>query len=215
MYFGILQRHGLSVAVVRGAEPLRAPTRARSRRRHLRGRGNGDRHHPRAGDRDRAECRRARDPGGVHPRRCRHRGAGVGRARGGAGAGATPLPVGPRAGGVAAHAGLHRDPQRPATRLLPQHLQGRRRRHPHHRRHPVRGHRRAASLPVLGRARRQGGVLRHPGGPDRARRHLQHRGGERGAGGGRPPGACASPTRSRCPPTWSPSSWASWRPPRR
>ena len=59
---------------------------------------------------------------------------------------------------------LHRHPERPAARLLPQHLQGRRGRLPRHRGHPVRGHRRPPRLPLLGRARVQGGLRRHAGG---------------------------------------------------
>ena len=55
---------------------------------------------------------------------------------------------------------------------------------PRHRGHPVRGHRRAARLPVLGRARVQGGVRRHPRGPGAAGRGLEHA----GESARRPPG---------------------------
>ena len=47
---------------------------------------------------------------------------------------------------------LHGHSQRPPPRVLPQQLQGRRRGRPHDGRHPVRGDRRAAGVPVLGRA---------------------------------------------------------------
>ena len=79
--------------------------------------------------------------------------------------------------------GVPRRAERPAPRLLPFHLRRRRRRHPHDRHHAVRGGRRPARLPVLGRTRPQGRVRHHPDRPRRARRHLQRpRGGARGPG---------------------------------
>ena len=66
--------------------------------------------------------------------------------------------------------------QRPAQRLLPQHVhrRGRRRAGPRH--HPVRGHRRPAGLSLLGRARRSRPVFaRHPRGPRRPAGRVQRR----------------------------------------
>ena len=58
---------------------------------------------------------------------------------------------------------LHRRAQRPAARLLPQHLRGGRRQRAGDRRHPVRTGGRPAGLPVLGRAGVQGVLRREPG----------------------------------------------------
>ena len=57
--------------------------------------------------------------------------------------------------------GLHGHAQRQAPRLLPLHLQRRRRERAGHRHHPDAGHRLPPGLPVLGRARLQGRLRRH------------------------------------------------------
>ena len=94
--------------------------------------------------------------------------------------------------GVAA---VHRHPQRQAARLLPLHLHRRRRRRAGDRHHPVRGHRRPAGLPVLGRARLQGGLRRHPRGrPDGLAGRVQRR-------RGRPTRPADGPRRGRASPT--------------
>ena len=63
--------------------------------------------------------------------------------------------------------GVPGDLERPAARLLSLHLHGRRRADAHDRHHAVRGGGRPARVPLLGRARPQGGVRDHRG---RARR---------------------------------------------
>ena len=93
---------------------------------------------------------------------------------------------------------LHGNPERSPPRLLPQHLQGRRRASPTRSpppssRRPTRG----AAFPCWDEPAAQGGVRRDARGPGGARRHLQHGGGERGAGGTGAPGRDASPTRIR------------------
>ena len=70
---------------------------------------------------------------------------------------------------------VHRHPQRQAARLLPLDLHRHRRRRPGHRHHPVRGHRRPPGLPVLGRARLQGRLRRHPRRRRRPGRRLERR----------------------------------------
>ena len=121
---------------------------------------------------------------------------------------AEPLAIG--AGSPAAD--LPRDAQRQAPRLLPLGLQGPERRDAHDGRHPVRGHRRPPCIPLLGRAGVQGRLRRHARHRPRAHRGVQHahrvRDDARAAAR-----SSASPTPSRCPPTWWRSWSASWRPP--
>ena len=110
----------------------------------VRGRGDGHRHRPRAGDRDRAERRRAR-----RSTRCRSSDAAGTVVQGSAAvlderrsgrASSSRRPIAP--GEWRLRLAFTGHPQRPAARLLPQHLQGRGRRSPRDRRHAVRGHRR-------------------------------------------------------------------------
>ena len=58
---------------------------------------------------------------------------------------------------------VHRHPQRQAARLLPQHVRRRRRQRARHRHDADAGDRLPAGVPVLGRARVQGGVRHHAG----------------------------------------------------
>ena len=77
-------------------------------------------------------------------------------------------------------------PERPAPRLLSQHLQGRRRADARHGGDAVRGRRRAPRVPVLGRAGPQGRVRRDARGARGLHRDLEHGARPRGAGGARP-----------------------------
>ena len=83
---------------------------------------------------------------------------------------------------------LRRDQPRHA-RLLPQHVRRRRRPRTRAGRNPVRGPARPRRVPVLRRARVQGGVRRHPRGPRRPARALQ-RAGDRTRGMRRRPRPC-------------------------
>ena len=204
----------LPPAARRRADPLRPPPRTRPEHLHLRRRGNrhpdrpgGDPRHP--PQRRRTVDRPGRDRRRLRPRPDRRRQPRrIDRA----------LPADLRraagAGHLAAATRLPRHAQRQAARLLPQHLQGRRRPAAHPGRHPVRGHRRPPRLPLLGRARLQGRLRLHP----RHRPRLVALSNTAGQGGNAPTTAarsCTSPTPFRCPLTWSPLSSASWRPPSR
>ena len=96
-----------------------------------------------------------------------------GRARRRRRAGHVRLRADPGPGPRRAPRPLHRHPQRSPPRLLPLDLRRRRRHAAHHRRDPVRGHRRPAGVPVLGRARPQGGLRGHARGGRRSARRLQ------------------------------------------
>ena len=135
-------------------EPLRHPARARPRHRHLRRRGGHPGRGSRRDGRDPAERGRAHD----HARRGGGAGRDPARRHGLARPGERPRSTcASRARSTPASGRLRLvvpgHPERPAPRLLPQHLQGRRRADARHGRDAVRGDRRAARVPVLGRAR--------------------------------------------------------------
>ena len=174
----------------RRAVEVRPGAGARPRRRHLlrlrrRGRrgaragGRVDRERPRSGGRRRDAARRRWARGARRRDRARRRGAtghaAPRRAR--------------RTGGLHARDELPRRAERPAARLLPLDLH-RRRRHAHDRDDAVRGGRRPPRVPVLGRARPQGGLRRHPRGA-RGHRGAVERSGGRPRANRRWPGAGA------------------------
>ena len=107
--------------------------------------------------------------------------------------------------GAAATPPLHGHPQRSPPRLLPQHVQGRRGRRPHHRRHPVRGDRRAAGFPCWDEPGVQGGLRRDAGGARGPRRDLEH-----AVVSEAPPGAGDERWPSRTASACRPISWPSW-----
>src|SRR4029453_5863358 len=117
-------RDGLSIADDGRAFALRHPARARSRGGHVRGRGDDRDHGRRAGERDRAQRRRADQTGrgGAGDRRGDGSGQRGARGRGRAGTAALPVPdPGRRA---PPHDRVHRDPERSAPRLFPGHVTG-------------------------------------------------------------------------------------------
>ncbi len=199
----------------RRPQPLRPHAGARPRCGHVRRRGDDHRRGGDAHGRGRAQLGRDRDRRGHHPGR---RGRAPGRHRGarpGERAGHAHLPVRAARGAGLAPPALPRHPQRQAGRLLPLdvHRRQRRRAGPGH--HPDGGHRRPPGLPVLGRARRQGRLRRHPGGPRATWRPSPTRARSAGSPRARARWPCASPTPCPCPPTWWRSWWAPWRSPTR